>query len=112
MIIVGEGVKTKDPFFMALTIFWIISIPVQWIFYIGNVFRNKTVSKETSWLWVYLLFGGNILAFPFYWFFHIWRDSDEIPSPSDKPVLKTSCFNSKKSQTILLLTSFLPFVFF
>ncbi len=29
MIIVGEGVKTKDPFFMALTIFWIISIPVS-----------------------------------------------------------------------------------
>jgi hypothetical protein len=42
------------------------------IYYIIHVMNSKTDSNEKL-LWVLLFFVGNIMAFPVYWYFRIWK---------------------------------------
>jgi cytosine/uracil/thiamine/allantoin permease len=43
-------------------------------FYIINVFRNDRVNKDMKILWAVVLFFGNFVAMPVYWYLYIWRD--------------------------------------
>jgi hypothetical protein len=63
------------------------SIPLQWAFYITNVFRNKgitTTAQKVIWTW--FLLGGSMLMFPFYWYFHIWKDEESQDEAASQPV--------------------------
>jgi len=44
------------------------------VFYIVNVFRNDRVNKDMKVLWAIVLFMGNMIAMPIYWFLYIWRE--------------------------------------
>ena len=57
------------------------------IFYIFHIRKNNYLTKETKYLWVAVLFFGNIIAFPFYWFLYVWKSSEDIRS---RPKLKES----------------------
>ncbi len=59
----------------------IFLFPFQYIFYILNVFKNDTIKKNRRALWTYLIVFWNILAFPFYWYFHIWREPETSSVP-------------------------------
>jgi len=76
--IVGPGESTKNIFFVVLYILMSISIPFLFIFYSFNVFRNKDVAREQRVLWVALLFFGNIVVYPFYWYLHICREPKKV----------------------------------
>jgi uncharacterized membrane protein len=78
LAIIGNGEHTKDIGFLILGWLSFLSIPVQWIFYITNVFRNSTVAKNQRILWIVLLLWGSIFTFPFYWYLHIWKDAKTI----------------------------------
>ncbi|MBI4743378.1 MAG: hypothetical protein HY776_00890 [Actinobacteria bacterium] len=54
-----------------LTMLWIF---VLLIIYIVNVFRNNRVAKEKKALWAVVLFLGNVVAMPVYWYLYIWRE--------------------------------------
>jgi hypothetical protein len=54
------------------------------VFYIVNVFRNDRVVKDMKVLWAVVIFLGNIIAMPIYWYLYIWR---ETPSASAPPQL-------------------------
>ncbi len=107
----------KDPTVTKLGIMFFAAIPLQWIFYIVNVFRNPTVSKNERILWIPLLLGGHIFVSPFYWYFHIWKDKsqDTISSSNACPAItphkeKGFAFKSRQYKIILLLASLLPLI--
>ena len=54
-----------------LTMLWILALTV---FYIVNVFRNERVDKDKKVLWAVVLFMGNIIAMPIYWYLYIWKE--------------------------------------
>ncbi len=72
--IVGEGESTTNLFFIILFILAFISFPGALIIYIIHASRNKYFVKEQKNLWIALLFFGNVLVYPFYWYLHIWRE--------------------------------------
>lgn len=54
-----------------LTMLWIMALTV---FYIVDVFRNERVEKDKKVLWAVVLFMGNIIAMPIYWYLYIWKE--------------------------------------
>ncbi|HEU0144746.1 MAG TPA: hypothetical protein VFQ47_08155 [Nitrososphaera sp.] len=58
------------------------------VFYMVNVFRNDRVEKDKKVLWAVVLFMGNMIAMPIYWYLYIWREEKEMPNIShDRKVL-------------------------
>jgi len=55
-----------------LTMLWII---VLLIIYIADVFKNDRVAMEKKTLWAVVLFMGNMIAMPIYWYLYIWPES-------------------------------------
>lgn len=45
------------------------------VFYMVNVFRNERVVKDQKVLWAVVLFLGNVLAMPIYWYLYIWKEA-------------------------------------
>jgi hypothetical protein len=62
-----------------LTMLWIMALTV---FYMVNVFRNDLVDKDKKVLWAVVIFMGNIIAMPIYWYLYIWRESPVAGSPA------------------------------
>jgi len=71
-ITLDPGVKTKSLLYIIPFFLTVVSIPTVFIFYIINVYTNKRVIEDKKHLWAALLFFGNVLAYPFYWYKHIW----------------------------------------
>ena len=44
------------------------------VFYIVNVFRNERVDKDKKALWAIVIFMGNAIAMPIYWYLYFWRE--------------------------------------
>jgi heme/copper-type cytochrome/quinol oxidase subunit 3 len=51
----------------------IIEIIVLLIIYIKNVFNNENIEETKRTLWALVLFFGNIIAMPVYWYINIWK---------------------------------------
>lgn len=49
------------------------------VFYMINVFRNDRVEKDKKVLWAVVLFMGNMIAMPIYWYLYLWREGNEMP---------------------------------
>lgn len=50
-------------------------------FYIVDVFRNKRIKQDQKALWAVVIFCGNMIAMPVYWYLFIWREPDvNIPA--------------------------------
>jgi hypothetical protein len=78
----GAGMPSE---FMAL--FIMHGITILWQFallaiYIHNVFTNDRVEKDKKALWAVVLFLGNMIAMPIYWYVYIWRE-DTAPAPPE-----------------------------
>jgi hypothetical protein len=58
---------------------WLLTLGLT-VFYIVNVFRNGRVEKDKKALWAVVIFLGNILAMPVYWYLYIWREPEALPS--------------------------------
>ena len=76
--VVGLDEITTNIFFVILGGLTFLSIPSLWIFYIINVYRNKGVANNQKSLWAILLFFGSFVAFPVYWYLHIWREPNRV----------------------------------
>ena len=72
--IVGPGEKTTNLFFIVFFVLTVLSLPGAFIFYIVDVYRNRSIMKDQKHLWAALLVFGNLLVYPFYWYLHIWRE--------------------------------------
>jgi hypothetical protein len=49
------------------------------IFYIVNVFRNDRIQNDKKALWAIVIFMGNAIAMPIYWYLYFWKAE---PAPS------------------------------
>jgi hypothetical protein len=45
-------------------------------FYIVYLFRTDRIAQDKKALWAIVLFMGNILAFPVFWYLYIWKEPD------------------------------------
>jgi len=54
-----------------LTILWMFALTA---FYIVFLFRTDRVAQDKKALWAVVLFLGNILAFPVFWYLYIWKE--------------------------------------
>lgn len=69
------------------------------IFYMVNVFRNERVVKDQKVLWAVVLFLGNVLAMPIYWYLYIWKDAQPAgaPAPGQLGSADTSAWTNNAS---------------
>ena len=49
-------------------------------FYIVHVFKNPAIPDKRT-LWAVVLFFGNVIAMPVYWFLYVWREPAAIVPP-------------------------------
>jgi hypothetical protein len=77
-----------------LTMLWIMGLT---IFYIVNVFRNDRVDKDKKVLWAVVIFMGNMIAMPIYWYLYIWREATHLASspPAALGSADTSSFTNE-----------------
>jgi len=54
-----------------ITIFLIIGLIIS---FIRNANRNKLIAKSDRLAWAIMLFIGNMIALPIYWYSYIWKD--------------------------------------
>lgn len=55
-------------------------------FYIVHVFRNPALPESRRVLWAVVLFMGNMVSMPVYWFLYIWRHPVSALAPPLPPV--------------------------
>jgi hypothetical protein len=108
---VGLGVHVKDPLSLTLGYTTFASIPILLIFYISNIFRNSTVAKNDRAIWIVFMVLASSVIFPFYWYFHIWKDvekplaaqkENEIIS-TKRPVSKPRNYNTLFKKSLLVI---------
>lgn len=80
-VILGNELSTaaKEPGIWLSSLFALGSLTLPWwaamsIIYIVNVYTNDRVDKQSKLLWAVILFVGNMLAMPIYWYLYIWRE--------------------------------------
>jgi hypothetical protein len=54
-----------------LTFIWMMGLIV---IYILHLFKTDRVPKDQKALWAVVIFLGNMLAMPVYWYLYIWRE--------------------------------------
>ncbi len=53
-----------------------LEIVVLLVIYIRHVFTTDRVPQDKKALWAVVLFLGNIIAMPIYWYLYIWREQE------------------------------------
>ncbi len=51
------------------------------VFYIVDVFRNNRVDNNQKALWAIVIFLGNMIGMPIYWYLYIWKDPVSANQP-------------------------------
>lgn len=54
------------------------------IFYIVNIFRNDRVVKDKKALWAVVIFLGNVMTMPVYWYLYIWKEENDSPTGQEE----------------------------
>jgi len=74
----GPSQEMPDGFLLIfpLHFFTMILMVVLLVIYIKNVFRNDRVAQDKKALWAVVLFIGNMIAMPIYYYLYIWREPE------------------------------------
>lgn len=57
-----------------------------------HVYRNDRLADRSRMIWAIVLFLGNIVAYPAYWYLHIWRGGDPAGNGTTGTALKKIIF--------------------
>jgi hypothetical protein len=52
-------------------------------YYIVNLYGSNRINKDTKIIWAIVLFMGNMIAMPVYWYLYIWRESKVLLSETN-----------------------------
>ncbi len=77
-----ESTKEIPVVFIGVFILHFITMIWTWgllAIYICNVFKNDRVATDKKALWAVVLFFGNMIAMPIYWYLYIWREDEPLP---------------------------------
>ncbi len=71
--------ESEMPFGMMRVFFILHGITIVWIlgllaFYLYHLFQTDRVKNDQKALWAVVLFLGNAIAMPIYWYLYIWRE--------------------------------------
>ena len=88
----GDGPSEGPPKIMmvifALHFLTMIEIFALLVIYIIHVFKTDRVPQDKKALWAVVLFLGNMIAMPIYWYLYIWKEpkqsTPEQANPSDR----------------------------
>lgn len=47
------------------------------VVYVLHAFRSGVVPQDQRLLWVIILFVGNMIAMPIYWWLYVWKEGDQ-----------------------------------
>lgn len=61
-----------------LTILWIFGLLA---FYITYLFKSDRVAQDKKALWAVVLFFGNMIAMPVFWYLYVWREPPSAVPP-------------------------------
>ena len=77
----GEGPSSEPPMIMMIILplhfFTMFEIFVLIVIYIMHVFKTERVPQDKKALWAVVLFLGNMISMPIYWYLYIWRHNPE-----------------------------------
>lgn len=62
------------PIIVVLHLLTIIGVIGLLVFYIKHVLNCPSVSRDNRTPLILLLLVGNMLAMPFFWYYHVWRE--------------------------------------
>ncbi len=57
-----------------------LEIVILMVIYIIHLFKTEKVSQDKKALWAVVLFLGNMIAMPIYWYLYIWKEQKELTS--------------------------------
>ena len=72
----GSNVHPAFVLFVGVHLLTMVLIMTLTIFYIVNIFRNERVEKDKKALWAVVIFFGNAIAMPIYWYLYIWKEAN------------------------------------
>ncbi len=80
-------------FFLALFPLHFLTILLQFALiaiYVIHAFRTDRIENDKRVLWVVVLFLGNMLAFPIYWYLYLWRETCSRCRRSRRPATRSA----------------------
>ena len=72
----GQGVPAPFVVIFALHLFTIFFMFGLVAFYIYYLFKTDRVPQDKKALWAVVLFLGNMIAMPVFWYLYIWREPE------------------------------------
>ncbi len=78
LLMAGNPASHKGPFII-LFIFHFAMIILSWCltaFYIYYLFKTDYVPQDKKALWAVVIFLGNMLAMPIFWYIYIWKPAE------------------------------------
>ena len=85
----GGGSSSEPPMIMMIILplhfLTMLEIFALLVIYIVHVFKTDRVSQDKKALWAVVLFLGNMIAMPIYWYLYIWKEKGACPAPIDTP---------------------------
>lgn len=77
ILLLASGAGTpSDRSFTFIFVLHVLAIVLIWMliaFYIWHLFRTDLVSSDKKALWAVVLFLGNMIAMPVFWYIYIWK---------------------------------------
>ena len=79
------GTSERDYLFGVLTVLvplhlgTIVLILALGVFYIHHLFENDRINQDKKVLWAVVLFMGNMISMPVYWYLYVWRNQLSDP---------------------------------
>lgn len=106
----GGGFPPAVALIFGLHILTMLLIMGLTIYYIVDVFRNNRVDKDKKALWAIVIFMGNMIGMPIYWYLYIWKDPVKVhqPSPAQLNSVDTSAWTSSASTSRQEQSEYLP----
>jgi hypothetical protein len=80
MVFKTPGNVNQEPTFdffkliFGLHLFTMVEIFALIIIYVVFIFKTEKVAKDKKALWAVVIFLGNMIAIPIFWFLYIWKD--------------------------------------
>jgi hypothetical protein len=68
------GIQPMMALVFGLHLLTMLIIMALTVFYIVDVFRNERVDKDKKALWAIVIFMGNAIAMPIYWYLYFWKE--------------------------------------
>lgn len=85
---------------LPLHLFTMLAVLALLVFYIVNVFKNNRVENDKKALWAIVLFMGNMIAMPIYWYLYIWKSAPVLSYPNPEQLVSGNSAISTNDVTV------------